>query len=55
MLLFERLQKVIAPNVFTRSAVYDGRKNAFTTYKLQLGPNDSAGVLILLKNKFDGN
>jgi len=48
MLLFDRLQKVVAPHVFTRPAVYDGRKNAFTTYKLSLGPNDSAAVLIFI-------
>ena len=55
MVMFDRLQKVIAPQVFTRPAVYDGRKNAFTTYRLSLGPNDSAGVLFLTIYKFDGN
>jgi eukaryotic translation initiation factor 2C len=42
MLLFDRLQKVVAPNVFTPPAVYDCRSNAFATHKLKLGPNDSA-------------
>jgi eukaryotic translation initiation factor 2C len=40
--LFDRLQSQIAPTIFHKPAVYDARKNAYTTYKLQLGPTDSA-------------
>lgn len=51
MLLFDRLQKVVKPDVFTRSAVYDGRKNAFTTYRLPLGPNDSAEFNVTMERQ----
>jgi len=41
MELFKSLQETVAPNVFASPAVYDGRKNAFSMHKLQLGPTDS--------------
>jgi eukaryotic translation initiation factor 2C len=41
MELFKSLQENVAPTIFTASASYDGRKNAFSMYKLQLGPYDS--------------
>jgi eukaryotic translation initiation factor 2C len=44
MELFDRLQKVVAPQIFAIPAVYDGRKNAFTMQPLPLGPTDSATV-----------
>jgi len=54
MELFERLQTVFAPDVFTPPAVYDGRKNAFTTHKLKLGPNDSATATFNVTRKREG-
>lgn len=42
MMLFDRLQNHVASQVFTAPAVYDGRKNAFTMYRLSLGNTDSA-------------
>ncbi|KDR84292.1 hypothetical protein GALMADRAFT_111558 [Galerina marginata CBS 339.88] len=42
MILFDRLQTNVAPQIFTAPTVYDGRKNAFAMYKLALGPTDSA-------------
>ncbi|KAF8197479.1 argonaute-like protein [Pholiota molesta] len=49
MELFDRLQKVVAPQVFAIPAVYDGRKNAFTMKPLPLGPTDSATFNITLE------
>ena len=48
MVLFDRMQNVVAPEVFTPPAVYDGRSNAFATHKLKLGSRDSASVLIFV-------
>jgi hypothetical protein len=46
MELFKSLQENVAPTIFTASASYDGRKNAFSMYKLQLGPYDSMEVRV---------
>ena len=46
MELFRLLQEIVAPNVFTAPVSYDGRKNAFSMYKLQLGPTDSKEVCV---------
>ncbi|KAF8958525.1 argonaute-like protein [Flammula alnicola] len=48
MVLFDRLQNVVATQVFSAPAIYDGRKNAFTTYRLPLGP-DSAQFDVTLE------
>jgi hypothetical protein len=47
MELFKSLQENVAPTIFTAAASYDGRKNVFTTYRLQLGPTDSVEVRVL--------
>ena len=47
MELFKSLQETVAPNIFTAPAPYDGRKNFFTMYRLQLGPTDSREVCVL--------
>ena len=39
MELVARLQKVVAPDIFTPRAVYDGRKNLFTINSLKF-PNE---------------
>lgn len=44
MELFKSLQEIVAPTVFTAPASYDGRKNFFCMYKLQLGPSESREV-----------
>ena len=44
MELFKSLQENVAPTIFTAPASYDGRKNVFSMYKLQLGPTDSREV-----------
>jgi eukaryotic translation initiation factor 2C len=41
MELFKSLQENVAPTIFTTPASYDGRKNAFSMYELQLGPTGS--------------
>lgn len=47
-LLFQALQTKVAPQVFTNGPlVYDGRKNAFSMYKLPLGPTDEAQVYLM--------
>lgn len=42
--LIKQLQFVIAPQIFTPRAVYDGRKNMFAVRRLELGPTDSQEV-----------
>ncbi|RPD63356.1 argonaute-like protein [Lentinus tigrinus ALCF2SS1-6] len=44
MEIVKRLQKVVAPEVFTPPAVYDGRKNMFAPRQLSLGPTDAQEV-----------
>ncbi|KAL1745286.1 Piwi domain-containing protein [Schizophyllum fasciatum] len=39
--LFKQLQNEIAPHIFTEKVSYDGRKNAYAAYRLNL-PNDAA-------------
>ncbi|KAJ7578988.1 argonaute-like protein [Mycena floridula] len=39
--IIDRLQKVVAPQVFNPPAAYDGRKNMFSSIALPLGPNHS--------------
>lgn len=46
MELFKSLQETVAPTIFTSPAAYDGRKNFFSMYRLQLGPTDSAEVCV---------
>jgi eukaryotic translation initiation factor 2C len=46
MELFKSLQENVAPTIFTAPASYDGRKNVFSMYKLQLGPTDSREVRV---------
>ncbi|KAH9062680.1 argonaute-like protein [Lactarius vividus] len=36
--IIQALQTQVEPGVFARPAVYDGRKNLFTTYELPIGP-----------------
>ncbi|KAF5387029.1 hypothetical protein D9615_002113 [Tricholomella constricta] len=40
-ILIKKLQMEVAPDVFTPSAVYDGRKNMFAARELPLGPTNS--------------
>lgn len=48
-LLFQSLQTQSAPHVFNNGPlVYDGRKNAFSMYKLQFGPSDTAQYSVSL-------
>lgn len=42
--LIKQLQTVVAPEVFTPPAVYDGRKNMFAARELPLGPTGSHEV-----------
>jgi hypothetical protein len=51
MELFKSLQEIVAPTVFTAPASYDGRKNVFSMYKLQLGPTDSREVRVPICTK----
>lgn len=53
MELFKELQEINA-TVFTAPASYDGRKNVFSMYRLQLGPTDSKEVRVptCIKTKF---
>ena len=44
MKLIAKLQNELAPDVFNPRAVYDGRKNMFSSRKLPLGPTDSKEV-----------
>lgn len=44
MRLIEVLQTVVAPQVFTPRAVYDGRKNLFAARELPFGGSNSAEV-----------
>lgn len=44
MELFKSLQEEIAASVFIAPASYDGRKNAFSMYELNLGPTNSKEV-----------
>jgi eukaryotic translation initiation factor 2C len=44
MQLVQQLQDVVAPDVFTPPAVYDGRKNIFACRELPLGPTHSKEV-----------
>ena len=44
MKIIERLQKVIAPQIFTPHAVYDGRKNLFAARELPFGPGGTHEV-----------
>lgn len=46
MELFKSLQEIVAPTVFTSPVSYDGRKNAFSMYQLQLGPTNSREVRV---------
>lgn len=41
MELFKSLQEDVAASIFTSPVSYDGRKNVFSMYQLQLGPTDS--------------
>uniref|UniRef100_D8PXF5 Argonaute-like protein n=1 Tax=Schizophyllum commune (strain H4-8 / FGSC 9210) TaxID=578458 RepID=D8PXF5_SCHCM len=49
MELFKQLQNEIAPNVFTDKVSYDGRKNAYASYRLNI-PNDAAEFQIPIPN-----
>ncbi|KAG6909899.1 hypothetical protein DXG01_014713 [Tephrocybe rancida] len=40
-LLIKTLEKEVAPDIFTRKTVFDGRKNLFASYELALGRTDS--------------
>jgi eukaryotic translation initiation factor 2C len=42
MELIRRLQTVVAPQVFTPRAVYDGRKNMFSMRELPFGSSQEA-------------
>ena len=46
MELFKSLQENVAATIFTAPASYDGRKNVFSMYKLQLGPTNSREVRV---------
>ena len=46
MELFKSLQENVAPTIFSSPASYDGRKNVFSMYRLQLGPTDSMEVRV---------
>jgi eukaryotic translation initiation factor 2C len=46
MELFKALQENVAANIFIAPASYDGRKNFFSMYKLNLGPTDSREVRV---------
>jgi eukaryotic translation initiation factor 2C len=41
------LQQVVAPQIFTPRAVYDGRKNLFAIRELPFGGEDSAEVSLI--------
>ncbi|KAF8165769.1 argonaute-like protein [Crassisporium funariophilum] len=49
MELFNVLQTSVATQVFSGPAAYDGRKNAFSMYKLPLGPTDSGQFDVTLR------
>jgi eukaryotic translation initiation factor 2C len=42
--IFKTLQFDVAPEIFTPQAVYDGRKNVFSSRKLDLGAEDMQEV-----------
>jgi len=44
MELIKQLQTVVAPQIFTPRAVYDGRKNMFTIHDLPFGSTGSREV-----------
>ncbi len=46
MEIIKRLQTVIAPEVFTPRAAYDGRKNMFAARELPFGPSGTQEVRI---------
>ncbi|THU93245.1 argonaute-like protein [Dendrothele bispora CBS 962.96] len=48
MEIIDALQSVVAPDIFTPPAVYDGRKNMFATRELPLGPNASQEFSVTL-------
>ncbi|KAI0353623.1 argonaute-like protein [Trametes cingulata] len=47
MEIIERLQTIIAPQVFTPRAVYDGRKNMFAARPLPFGPSGEFEVTLV--------
>ncbi|KAG6909902.1 hypothetical protein DXG01_014716 [Tephrocybe rancida] len=40
-LLLKKLEEEVAPEIFTKKTVFDGRKNLFASYELALGPTNS--------------
>ncbi|KAF4620072.1 hypothetical protein D9613_004836 [Agrocybe pediades] len=48
MLIINQLTRVVAPVVFSAPVAYDGRKNIYSTYKLNLGPSDSTSFDVTL-------
>ncbi|KAH9844266.1 argonaute-like protein [Rhodofomes roseus] len=50
MEIIDRLQKVIAPQVFTPRAVYDGRKNLFAARELPFGETRSQEFDVMLED-----
>ncbi|RPD77221.1 argonaute-like protein [Lentinus tigrinus ALCF2SS1-7] len=55
MEIVKRLQKVVAPEVFTPPAVYDGRKNMFAPRQLSLGPTDAQEFEFTLTDSQDSS
>ncbi|KAF5348341.1 hypothetical protein D9758_010939 [Tetrapyrgos nigripes] len=48
MEIIHAMQTIVAPDVFTPLAVYDGRKNMFAARELPLGPTASAEFIVSL-------